>query len=203
MDNGFAFSEVVRKLVNLIRIGKVSEINGDKVKVQIGRVTTGWLPIISTAGKTSCWIPISEGEQVIVFFPYGESALGFVLRAIHYNEYKVPENSEDVDIKTPFSIKIRGESRFDSKFGENFSVKVGSATLNLSEDSITIQNGDSSITLSDNAITLRSGSNSITLGENISLSNSGSSINISDNNISLSSGSITTNPPVCKCEGGL
>ena len=199
MDNGFAFSEVVRKLANLIRIGKVSEINGDRVKVQIGRVTTGWLPIISTAGKTSCWIPISEGEQVIVFFPYGESALGFVLRAIHYNEYKIPEDTQNIDIKTSFPIKIKGENKFNGEFAEDFSVKVGSATVNLGKNSIQIKNGSSAISLSDNSITLQAGSSSITIGGNISLSNGGSSINLSSGNISLSSGSITTNPPVCRC----
>lgn len=203
MDNGFAFSEVVRKLANLIRIGKVSEINGDEVKVQIGRVTTGWLPIISTAGKTSCWIPISEGEQVIVFSPYGESAQGFVLRSMHYDTYKFPENTGNIDIKTPFSINVKGESEFSSEFAKDFSVKVGSATVSLSKNSIIIRNGNNAISLSDNAITLSAGSSSITIGSNISLSNGGSSINMSGSNISLSSGSISTNPPVCMCSGGI
>lgn len=203
MDNGFAFSEVVRKLANLIRIGKVSEINGDRVKVQIGRVTTGWLPIISTAGKTSCWIPISEGEQVVVFSPYGESAQGFVLRAIHYDEYKIPENTKDIDIKTPFLIKIKGESGLTSEFAKDFSIKVGSATISLSKNSITIRNGNNAVSLSDNAITLSAGNSSITIGSNISLSNGGSLINMSGSNISLNSGSISTNPPVCMCSGGI
>lgn len=203
MDNSFALSEIARKLVNLIRIGKISEIKGDEVKVQIGRVITGWLPVISTAGKTSCWIPISKDEQVIVFFPYGEPTLGFVLRAIHYDEYKIPENTQNIDIKTIFPVKIKGEKEFNSEFVNNFSVKVGSATINLTGNAITLQNGNSSISLSDNSITLKSGSNSVTIGGNISLSNGGSSINMSDSNISLSSGSISTNPPVCMCEGGL
>lgn len=203
MDNGFAFSEVVRKLANLIRIGKISEVRGNEVKVHIGRVTTGWLPIISTAGKTSSWIPITVGEQVAVFFPYGESAQGFVLRAIHYNKYKIPEDTQNVDIKTPFPIKIKGENGLSSEFTENFSVKVGSATINLSKNSIRIKNGSSSISLSDNSITLQTGSSSVTIGGNISLSNGGSSIDIGSAVISLVSGDITTSPPVCKCGGGM
>ena len=203
MDNGFAFSEVVRKLANLIRIGKVSEINGDEVKVHIGRVTTGWLPIISMAGKTSCWIPISEGEQVIVFSPYGESAQGFVLRSMYYDTYEIPENTGNIDIKTPSLIKIKGESGFDSEFAKDFCVKVGSATVSLSKNSITIRNGNNTISLSDNAITLSGGSSSIIIGSNILLSNGGSSINMSDSNISLSSGSISTSPPVCMCSGDI
>ncbi len=46
MIESFAFSEVVRKLANLIRLGKIAEIDEAQVKVQIGRVITGWLPII-------------------------------------------------------------------------------------------------------------------------------------------------------------
>lgn len=85
MIDSFAFSEVVRKLANLIRLGKVADIDGAQVKVQIGRVTTGWLPIMSTAGETTSWTPITKGEQVAVFAPYGEFAQAFVLRSIHYN----------------------------------------------------------------------------------------------------------------------
>ena len=203
MNNSFAFSEVVRKLVNLIRLGKIVEINGNEVKVRIGQVTTGWLPIISTAGEVSCWLPISVGEQVVVFAPYGELALGFVLRAIHYDDYKIPENTGNVDIKTPFPIKIKGENGLSSEFDKNFSVKVGSATINLGENSIQIKNGSSSISLSDDSITLQAGSCSVTIGGIISLTNEGSSIDIGSAIISLGSGDIITTPPVCKCSGGL
>lgn len=203
MNNSFAFSEVVRKLVNLIRLGKIAEIDGNKVKVRIGQVITGWLPIVSTAGEVSCWLPISVGEQVVVFFPYGEPVQGFVLRAIHYDDYKIPENTGNVDIKTPFPIKIKGENGLSSEFDKNFSVKVGSATINLAENSIQIKNGSSSISLSDNSITLQAGSSSVTIGGNITLTNGGSLIDIGSAIISLVSGDIITTPPVCKCGGGV
>jgi len=83
MTDNFVLSEVVRKLANLIRIGKIVEIDCFNVKVQIGRVTTGWLPIISCAGENLIWLPVSKGEQVAVFAPYGEFTQGFVLRSIH------------------------------------------------------------------------------------------------------------------------
>ncbi len=203
MDNSFAFSEVVRKLANIIRLGKIIEIDKDQVRVEIGRAKTGWLPIVSTAGNVSCWIPITVGEQVAVFFPYGESAQGFVLRAIHYNEYKIPKNTQNVEVKTPFLIKIKGENGLNSEFDKNFSVKVGSATINLGENSIQIKNGSSTISLSDNSITLQAGSSSVTIGGSISLTNGGSSIDIGSMLISLVSGDITTSPPMCKCNGGV
>ena len=58
MNESFAFSEVVRKLANIIRIGKISKVDGARVRVQIGRIKTGWLPIISMAGESSIWIPL-------------------------------------------------------------------------------------------------------------------------------------------------
>ncbi len=139
MIDGFAFSEVVRKLANMIRIGKIAEIDGANVKVKIGKVVTGWLPIISTAGETIIWNPISKDEQVAVFFPYGETALGFVLRSIHYNSYKMPENSQDICLNTANLVKINSQNGLSGEFAEDFSIKVGSATLNLSKNSISIK----------------------------------------------------------------
>lgn len=187
MVDGFAFSEVVRKLANLIRIGKIAEIDGANVKVKIGKVTTGWLPIISTAGETVIWNPISKDEQVAVFFPYGEMAQGFVLRSIHYNNYKVPENADHLSLMTNKNVKLNGSEKYESAFSKGFKFVCDKCVISLE----------------DHGIALKVGNSTISLGENsISLSNGSSSIDISNSNISLSSGSITTNPPVCKCSGG-
>ena len=209
MVEDFAFSEVVRKLANLIRLGKISEIDGSQVKVQIGRVITGWLPIISTAGESSAWTPISKGEQVAVFAPYGEFAQAFVLRSIHYNDFKAPENTKENSFKTKYPIKINGEKGFDSEFTQDFSVKVGSAEIKLSKDSISIKNGNSSVSLSNNGIILNAGGGSLTVGNSISingnslsLSGGGASIDLSGS-VSISGTNISTMPPVCKCTGGL
>lgn len=225
MIDSFAFSEVVRKLANLIRIGKIAEIDGANVKVKIGKVITGWLPIVSTAGETVIWNPISKDEQVIVFAPYGEFAQGFVLRSIHYNSYKKPEKLEEISLNTPNFIKINSKNGLNGEFEEDFSIKVGSATINLTKKTITIQNGDTAISLSNDGITLNAGGGSISLskdginlssgggslrigdsisidGNSVSLSGNGASIDLSGS-VSISGSSISTNPPVCKCQGGL
>ena len=211
MVDGFAFSEVVRKLANMIRIGKIAEIKKNLVKVKIGRVTTGWLPIVTQAGNTSVWTPISKDEQVIVFSPYGESAQAFVLRSINYDNFETPEELEEFNFSTDSDVRVYGSgdcnvsfdyrlymeaegidlfSSYDLSIVGTNEVKIASpkASIELGRNSITLQSGNASINLSDSGITLSCGS---------------SSINIDGGNILLNSGSISTNPPVCKCGGGL
>ena len=173
-------------MANIIRLGRIAEIDGDQVRVEIGRVKTGWLPIVSNAGNTSLWLPISEGEQVVVFAPYGEMAQAFVLRSIHYNTYKVPENVNNLSLTTDKNVKLTGSEKYEASFSKGFKFVCDKCVISLD----------------DHGITLKVGNSMISLGENsISLSNGASSIDISESNISLNSGSISTTPPICRCTG--
>ena len=127
MTDNFVLSEVVRKLANLIRIGKIVEIDGFNVKVQIGRVTTDFLPIISCAGENSIWLPISKGEQVVVFAPYGEFTQGFVLRSIHYNSYPVPGEQNTIAVQAKDDVKVEGSGKCEVVFQDALKSKL--ATL--------------------------------------------------------------------------
>lgn len=203
IDDGFAFSEVVRKLANLIRVGKVAEIDGASVRVKIGRVVTGWLPIVSTAGDTTGWIPISKDEQVVVFAPYGELTQAFVLRAIHYDNFAAPEEKKTVSLKTKSDIKVDGEKKFNATTKEGFEFISGKGTLSIKDGSIAVSAGEAKLNLSSDSISISCGDASISLSSGrISLNCGSSSIDIGSGSISLSSGSISTDPPVCKCQGG-
>ncbi len=211
MIDSFAFSEVVRKLANLIRIGKIAEKRGNFVKVKIGRVTTGWLPVVSQAGDTSVWTPISKDEQVAVFSPYGESAQGFVLRSIHYDNYETPENTEEVNFSTNSDVRIYGSGDCDVSFDHKFDLEADGIQFTTEDDvqicganGIKLESSKASIELGRDSITLNSGNASIKISDSgITLSCGSSTINLSGSNISLNSGSISTTPPVCKCGGGL
>ena len=172
MVDGFAFSEVVRKLANLIRIGKVAEIDGSNVKVQIGRVTTGWLPIVSCAGENLIWLPVSKGEQVAVFAPFGEFAQAFVLRSIHYNNFPAPTEQNTISVNAKSDVKVAGDGKCNVAFQNGFEIRVGNASLKMSDSKISINCGSSSI-------------------------------DISEDSVAINSGSIITNPPICKCTGGI
>ena len=204
MIEGFAFSEVVRKLTNLIRLGKIAEINGAQVKVQIGRVITGWLPIVSMAGDTTSWTPITKGEQVVVFSPYGEFSQAFVLRSIHYNNFPAPEDKDSVSLKTKSNIKVDSEKKLSANTQNGFEFSTGNTKFKITDGTIEISSGDAHINMSSSSITLSTGNAQIQISSSgIQLSYGSSTIDISGGNISLTSGSITTNPPVCKCSGGL
>ena len=203
MIESFAFSEVVRKLANLIRIGKIAEIDGAQVKVQIGRVTTGWLPIVSTAGETTSWTPISKGEQVVVFSPFGESAQAFVLRSIHYNNFSAPDDKNSVSLKAKANIKVDSDQKISANSKNDFEFSTDDTKFKITNGTIELSSADAHISMSSGSITLSIGNAQIQISSSgIQLNCGSSSIDIGSGNISLSSGSITTNPSVCKCSGG-
>jgi phage baseplate assembly protein V len=220
MNESFAFSDLCRRVANLIRIGKIAEIDGAKVKVTIGKVKTNWLPIVSMAGDTNVWIPITVGEQAAVISPYGEMAQSFVIRSIHYNKYAAPEKKDIISMQTKSNVKAESDGKLEAIFKEGFELKANDTYIYVYGDSVKAKSGNTEITVADDKISCNSGGSSlisendqITLtagGASITLSSSGiqlscgaSTIDVSSSNISLNSGSITTVPPICKCLGGL
>jgi phage baseplate assembly protein gpV len=220
MNESFAFSDLFRRVANLIRIGKIAEVNGAQVKVQIGKVKTNWLPIVSMAGDTSVWIPITIDEQVAVISPYGEMAQSFVIRSLHYNKYTAPENKDAISLKTTADVKTESDGKFKGEFKNGFELKVNDTYIYVYGDSAKIKHKNTEVAISDGRISCNSGSSSIisendriTLnagGASITLSSDGiqlscgaSTIDVSGSNISLNSSSISSVPPICKCAGGL
>jgi phage baseplate assembly protein V len=220
MNESFAFSDLCRRVANLICIGKIAEIEGAQVKVQIGKVKTNWLSIVSMAGDTNVWIPITVGESVAVFSPYGEMAQSFVIRSIHYNKYAAPEKKDIISMQTKSDVKAESEGKLEALFKNGFELKVndtyiyvyennakaksGNAEITVADGQISCKSGGSSIISEDNQITLSVGDASITLSSSgIQLNCGSSSIDLSDSNISLNSSNISSTPPICKCTGGL
>jgi phage baseplate assembly protein gpV len=220
MNESLAFSDLFRRVANLIRIGKIAEVNGAQVKVQIGKVKTNWLPIVSMAGDTNVWVPITVGEQVAVISPYGEMAQSFVIRSIHYNKYAAPENKDDICLKTKANMKAESEGKFEALFKNGFELKTDDTYLYVYDNNIKAKSGNAEISIADGRVSCNSGNSSvisendkITLnagGASITLSSSGiqlncgaSSIDLSSSNISLNSSSISTMPPICLCSGGV
>ncbi|MBP1316622.1 phage baseplate assembly protein V [Herbaspirillum sp. 1130] len=88
-------SELVRTIPNLIRTGKIAEINADKVRVRLSpSLLTTWLQWIALrAGDVIDWCPPSIGEQVIVFSPNGDLTQGKVLAGLFSADSSAPQTS--------------------------------------------------------------------------------------------------------------
>ncbi|BEV17394.1 phage baseplate assembly protein V [Herbaspirillum sp. DW155] len=88
-------SELVRTIPNLIRTGKIAEINADKVRVRLSpTLLTTWLQWIALrAGDVIDWCPPSIGEQVIVFSPNGDLTQGKVLAGLFSADSPAPQTS--------------------------------------------------------------------------------------------------------------
>lgn len=144
-------SDIRRRLENIVRIGRVAacDYQNARVRVRIGEVVTNWLPWLTTraGGDLSWWAP-EEGEQVLVFSPSGETALGVCLPSIYQSSAAAPSTDPDVS-KVVFSngstvehnratgalrVEVPGGGLVKVVSGGNVSVEaVGEITLKASK----------------------------------------------------------------------
>jgi phage baseplate assembly protein V len=97
----YDLSETYRKFAAMIRFGIVTGVDVANARVQcsIGGLDTDWLPwCAGRAGTTRRWSPPTQGEQVIVFAPGGDTTLGFVMPGFYQDDHPAPSNSADVDM---------------------------------------------------------------------------------------------------------
>lgn len=82
------FSDLQRRLENLIRIGTIAHVDladtgAPRVRVQDGQLLTDWLPFGSMrAGTARVWSAPTVGEQVIMLSPSGELASAVVFGSL-------------------------------------------------------------------------------------------------------------------------
>lgn len=129
-------AELQRRLANVVRIGKIAEVDRTKgrVKVAFNGVTSPWLPWqTARAGAVKNWSPPAAGEQVAVVSPFGEFGSGFVLAgAINYDSQAPPDSRENVE-------------RIDLPSGGSYEIHVGGAVLTIAGGKLTFT-GDVEVT---------------------------------------------------------
>lgn len=89
------FAQINRLLENLVRLGTVAEVDHQavRVKVQSGRLLTGWLPWLTLrAGDDREWNPPTEGEQVVLLSPSGQTANGVAIAGLFSDQH--PANGD-------------------------------------------------------------------------------------------------------------
>ena len=94
----FILSDLLRRVENIVRVGTVSELDeaNARIRVQLGSLKTAWIPwLTNRAGPDRDWWAPEPGEQVVVFSPSGELAVGFALPAIYTAANNAPASSKE------------------------------------------------------------------------------------------------------------
>lgn len=101
MDIQPQLADLARRVANMIRTGRVAEVDhaGPRVRVQSGDLLTEWLPWQTRrAGNTRTWDPPTVGEQVMILSPSGEPAAGVVMPALYCQDHSAPDASPNTHV---------------------------------------------------------------------------------------------------------
>lgn len=159
-QDGYALSDLAKRLSNIIRIGTIFEINVQtaKARVKIGELETDFLPWANAnSGSNNSWNPPEIDEQVIILSPSGDLSQAVILPSL----YKNNASNSDQNIK---SITYQDGSKI------SFNVASGTLDLDLKGDVVIKVVGNANIEGNNINIT---GSSNITLDGNVDLGGSG------------------------------
>ena len=95
----FEVTECHRLIANLVRIGRVLEVDVEQpqARVAIGTLKTAWLPLLCLrAGSDQQWWPVDVDEQVLVLSTSGDLTQGVIIGALH--QARFPANTKTTDI---------------------------------------------------------------------------------------------------------
>jgi phage baseplate assembly protein V len=143
----YAASELDRRLGNLVRMGTIAELDDAQalVKVDLGDVTTDWLPWATMrAGEDRTWHAPEPGEQVMVLAESGELAHGVVLPGIYQDKYGAPSNTRNksrTEFKDGAFIEYDREGHkhvLDVPAGGSITLHIGGTTLKLEDGQATL-----------------------------------------------------------------
>ena len=103
IEQGKDISDLFRRVSNIIRIGKVISVDYTKAKakVKIGNLTTDFMPWLTPS--TSAWIPLKNGEQVLVLSPNGDLRMGMILPALYQSSKTPPAHDSN---KITFNVDV-------------------------------------------------------------------------------------------------
>ena len=150
MSDSFVFSEVARRLGNVVRFGTVAEIDHKKARIRgkIGKITTTSIPWLTTAGAVKIWNPPVVGEQVCVVAQGGDLAVSLAIPGIFCNKFAAPGNDQNVvrlELSPQASIEF-------NKTNNEFTLEIQGAEVILGDDKFSISIGASAIEMTPASI---------------------------------------------------
>ena len=95
LEYGRDIAELFRRVNNLLRVGRVVSVDytAARARVKIGDITTDFLPWMTPS--TNVWIPLKNGEQVVVLSPCGDLGFGMILPSLYQTAAPMP--SADIE----------------------------------------------------------------------------------------------------------
>lgn len=145
--SAYESGEVARQVANLLRVGKVAELDeaNARVKVSVAGLTTDWLPwSASRAGNTRTWSPPRVGEQVMLASPYGDMGQAVVIASLFSDDKPAPAASKDQettvypDGATQDYNSASHEFLLDVPAGGKITIRCGPSSIELSDAGIKI-----------------------------------------------------------------
>ncbi|MGY0794310.1 phage baseplate assembly protein V [Azospirillum argentinense] len=166
-------SDALRRLHNLASYGTIEQVDhaSGKVRVRVAGRLTGWLPVPGLVGRNFRGItPLREGTQVVLTSPSGDPA-NAVLSAVLFSEgLPPPDTSGDVDvIAWNDGARVQYDSAakallVDVPAGGTVTTHVGAATIETTNEAITLKVGGSTLSITSAGIFLTGSTVGMTAG---------------------------------------
>ena len=135
--SGYTVAELERKLANLLRIATVTDVDPANARVKVtfgGETESGWLPFaVGRAGGARIWSPPVAGEQVTVLSPGGDTTRAVVTGSLPSSNFPSPSSD-----------------------GAAHVITMGSVTVTLTDDSISVEIGGTSIVATADSVAVNS-----------------------------------------------
>ena len=114
-------AEVERRVANIMRPGKVMEVDHAKglVRVKVGDLESAMVPWMERAGAIKTWSPPAVGEQVTLFSPSGEPGQGWVMTGGYSDANPQPHDQGGEQKLVAAKILLVGDVTITGEFKAN------------------------------------------------------------------------------------
>jgi phage baseplate assembly protein gpV len=127
LDLEARIEQLDRRLNNLVREARVTEVDKDKpaVKVEAHGLNSDWSPLTSPAGTGRLWSPPAVGERGLFLSPSGEPGQGVFLRGGYCDAFTPPSSDLDAEVFAIGELTItRHKDHYEAKLGDDIKVEI-------------------------------------------------------------------------------
>jgi len=166
-------SDLQRRLHNVASYGTIAAVDNGRgmVRVNVAGRLTDWLPTPGLVGQNFRGsAPMREGTQVLMTCPSGDPANGVLSAVLYSDGLPPPDTSGDVDvILWNDGARVSYDSAaqallVDVPVGGKVTTRVGAASIETTDEGITLKVGGASFTITGAAITIQAPTISMAAG---------------------------------------